>query len=69
MKQNKKAAPGAYSETDSPARKPPASDSNQLRARTTLKDARIKEAGLEGRRVGSVSASGKRAQARRDSKH
>ncbi len=37
-------------------------------AATKAKRAKIKEAGLGGRRVGKASATGRRAQARRDSK-
>lgn len=40
----------------------------QKRVRTKVKTTRIKEAGLDSRRVGRVSASGQRAQARRDAK-
>ena len=42
---------------------------NQVRATTAAKDARKQEAGLAGNRTGKSSASGKRAQGRRDSKH
>ena len=53
-----------------PASKRTATDSTQQqRAMTAAKDARIKEAGLGGKRAGKASASGKRAQGRRDSKH
>ncbi|CAN5355242.1 hypothetical protein BH09PLA1_BH09PLA1_10300 [soil metagenome] len=40
----------------------------QLRAKTSAKQARIKESGLTSRRLGAISARGKRNQARRDSK-
>ncbi len=46
----------------------PIGSAQQKRAQTAAKYARKKEAGLEGRRVGKASASGKRAQARRDAK-
>ena len=51
-----------------PSTQSPVGSARQKRARTVAKDARKKEAGLEGRRIGKASASGKRAQARRDSK-
>jgi len=41
----------------------------QRKAESRVKDSRIKRAGLESRLLGHVSASGKRAQARRDSKN
>jgi len=47
----------------------PVDSAKQIRASTAAKDARLKEAGLEGRRTGKASASGKRVQARRDSKN
>ena len=47
---------------------PPANSANELRATTAAKDARIKEAGLDGNRTGKSSASGKRDQAHRDAK-
>jgi len=51
-----------------PATRSPVGSAKQKRARTAAKHARKKEAGLEGRRIGKASASGKRVQARRDSK-
>jgi len=51
-----------------PSPKSPVGSAQQKRALTAAKDARKKEAGLEGRRIGKASASGKRAQARRDAK-
>lgn len=55
--------------TGSPAPKPAKADaSQQLRATTNAKEARVKEAGLGGNRTGKASASGKRVQGRRDSK-
>jgi len=51
-----------------PSTQSPVGSAQQKRARTAAKDARKQEAGLEGRRIGKASASGKRAQARRDSK-
>lgn len=41
----------------------------QKRAKTAAKHSRQEEAGLLSRRIGQVSASGNRAQAKRDSKH
>ena len=49
-----------------PSTRSPVGSAQQKRARTAAKDARKKEAGLESRRIGKASASGKRAQARRD---
>jgi len=49
-----------------PSTQSPVGSAQQKRALTAAKDARKKEAGLEGRRIGKASASGKRAQARRD---
>jgi len=51
-----------------PSTRSPVGSAEQKRAQTAAKYARKKEAGLEGRRIGKASASGKRAQARRDSK-
>jgi len=51
-----------------PLTQSPVGSDKQKRAQTVAKDARKKEAGLEGRRIGKASASGKRVQARRDSK-
>ena len=48
--------------------KPPTDSGKQIRAQIAEKEARQKEAGLEGRRTGKASASGKRVQARRDEK-
>jgi hypothetical protein len=45
---------------------PAASSAGQLHAATAANDARIKEAGLGGNRIGKSSASGKRDQAHRD---
>jgi len=42
---------------------------NQRNANARLKDSQIKQAGFESRLLGHVSASGKRNQARRDSKN
>jgi len=50
-----------------PSIQSPIGTAQQKRAQTAAKDARKKEAGLESRRIGKASASGKRAQARRDS--
>jgi len=50
-----------------PSIQSPIDTAQQKRAQTAAKDARKKEAGLESRRIGEASASGKRAQARRDS--
>jgi len=41
----------------------------QRKAESRVKESRIERAGLESRLLGHVSASGKRAQARRDSKN
>ncbi len=51
-----------------PSTRSPVGSAQQKRARTAAKYARKMEAGLEGRRIGKASASGKRAQTRRDSK-
>jgi len=51
-----------------PSPQSPVGSAQQKRARTAAKFARKKEAGFEGRRIGKASASGKRAQARRDAK-
>ncbi len=51
-----------------PSTQSPVGSAQQKRAGTAAKYARKMEAGLEGRRIGKASASGKRAQARRDSK-
>lgn len=48
--------------------KSPIGSRQQKRARTAAKNAKIKEAGIDSRRLGQVSARVKRAQARRDSK-
>ncbi len=40
----------------------------QKRTKATAKNARLKEAGLKGPRVGRVTTSGQRTQARRDAK-
>ena len=50
------------------AKIPAANSANELRATTAAKDARIKEAGLDGNRTGKSTASGKRDQAHRDAK-
>jgi len=64
----RKQAPKDVKRGPAPSPQSPVGSAQQKRARTAAKDARQKEAGLEGRRVGKASASGKRAQARRNSK-
>jgi len=51
-----------------PSIRSPVGSDQQKRARTAAKFARKKEAGLEGRRTGKASGSGRRVQGRRDSK-
>jgi hypothetical protein len=69
MMQKKKRAGAGHGSAGAPALQGPAAGSRrQLRATTAVKDARKKEAGLQGKRTGKASASGKRAQGRRDAK-
>jgi len=59
---------GAMKGPSSPVR-PGQQSQKSRKAESKLKGTRIKQAGLESRLLGHVSASGKRAQARRDSKN